>query len=265
MAVHERLRILVVIPSRLALGPGGNYFLEHAIRSVATQKPPREIAIDIAVGVDPGTQVPSRLTRPAFVHFVMAPVASQAAALNSAAALFDHDVIAFLEDDDLWSEQFLEVALPALDQAPFVSSTQLEVDAAGDVICINDFPTPSGWIMRRQVWQAVGPFDESYRFHLDNEWLGRLAESNIPRLHLVESTAPLHPQLLGTLRPRLQRAVWLSGGKTTLARHKYALPLVRRLVHQGSGMAQIGANAESGAVSDAENARLVERFGRVPW
>jgi hypothetical protein len=264
MAETERLRILVVIPSRLERAPDGRYFLEQAIGSIATQKPSRDIAVEIAVGVDPGTEIPPRLATP-FVKFIAAPAASQAAALNSAASLFNHDVIAFLEDDDLWSEQFLEVALPALDEAPFVSSTQLEVDVRGDVVCINDFPTPSGWIMRGNVWKAVGPFDESYRFHLDNEWLGRLAESNVARIHLVESTAPVHPGLLRQLRPRLHRALALSGGNTRLSRHKYALPLVRRLVHPSSGMAQIQTNADFGAVSKAENARLVERFGRVPW
>jgi hypothetical protein len=264
MAETERLRILVVIPSRLKRAPGGAYFLEQAIHSIATQKPSRNIAIDIAVGVDPGTPAPPQLAAP-FVRFVTAPFASQAAALNGAAALLDHDLIAFLEDDDLWSEQFLEVALPALDQAPFVSSTQLEIDVGGDVVCVNDFPTPSGWIMRSDVWKAVGPFDQSYRFHLDNEWLGRLGDTNFPRIHLVESTAPVHPNLVKLLRPRLHRALALSAGKTNLSRHKYALPLVRRLVHAGSGMAQIGANPDFGVVSKAENARLVERFGRVPW
>jgi hypothetical protein len=264
MAETERLRILVVIASRLERAPGGQYFLEQAIGSIATQKPSRNISVEIAVGVDPGTVIPPRLAQ-SFVKFIVAPAASQAAALNSAASLFDHDVIAFLEDDDLWSEQFLEVALPALDKAPFVSSTQLEVDVRGEVVCINDFPTPSGWIMRSDVWKAVGPFDESYRFHLDNEWLGRLADLNFARVHLVESTAPVHASLLRAVRPRLHRAVTLGGGNIRLSRHRYALPLVRRLVHVGSGMAQIQTNAESGAVSKAENARLVERFGRVPW
>jgi hypothetical protein len=264
MAETERLRILVVIPSRLERAPGGQYFLERAIGSITTQKPSRDIAVEIAVGVDPGAEIPRQLATP-FVKFIAAPAASQAAALNNAALLFNHDVIAFLEDDDLWSEQFLEVALPALDEAPFVSSTQLEVDVRGEVVCINDFPTPSGWIMRGDVWKAVGLFDESYRFHLDNEWLGRLADLNFARIHLVESTAPVHPSLLRPLRPRLHRVLALSGGNTRLRRHKYALPLVRRLVHLGSGMAQIQTNAEFGAVSKAENARLIERFGRIPW
>jgi hypothetical protein len=264
MAGTERPRILVVIPSRLERARDGRYFLEKAIASIATQKPARDIAVDVVVGIDPGAAVPLLLTGP-FVRFVSAPEASQASALNAAASLFDHDLIAFLEDDDLWSEQFLEVALPALDRAPFVSSTQLEVDAAGEVICINDFPTPSGWIMRRDVWTAVGPFDASYRYHLDNDWLGRLGESGFPRLHLVEATAPLHPQVLKTLRPRLHRALAFSGGRTELARHKYALPLVRRLVHLGSGMAHIQTDADSRAASDVEHARLVERFGRIPW
>ena len=185
--------------------------------------------------------------------------------MNSAAALFNHDFIAFLEDDDEWRPPFLGVALPALEQAPFVSSTQLEIHPNGEVVCINDFPTPSGWIMRRAVWEAIGGFDETYRFHLDNEWLGRLADVKIPRIHLVESTAPTIPSLLSTLRPRLHRALTFSGGCVTLRRHQYPAPLVRRMVHRGSGMAQIQLDPEKRAVSDAENQRLIDRFGRVPW
>src|ERR1700689_1453022 len=98
MAETERLRILVVIPSRLERAPAGQYFLEQGSRSIATQKPSRDIAGETA-----------RRGAAASVRFATAPVASQAAALNSAASLFDHDVIAFLEDGDLWSEQFLEV------------------------------------------------------------------------------------------------------------------------------------------------------------
>ena len=228
------------------------------------QKSSTAVEVEIAVGVDPDAEAPERLSAP-FIHVVRSASASQASALNSAAARFDHDFIAFLEDDDEWRPQFLDVAIRALEQAPFVSSTQLEIQPTGEVVCINDFPTPSGWIMRRAVWEQVGGFDETYRFHLDNEWLGRLADAKIARIHLVESTAPILPGLLATLRPRLHRAVTFSGECVTLRRHRYAVPLVRRMVHRGSGMAQIQLDPEKRAVSNAEIQRLIDRFGRLPW
>ncbi len=264
MADARPPRILVVIPSRLQRGRGGTYLVERAIRSIAAQKPAVALEMEIAVGVDPDADVPERLSAP-FIHIVKSASASQAGALNSAAARFDHDFIAFLEDDDEWRPPFLEVAIPALAEAPFVSSTQLEVAPNGEVVCINDFPTPSGWIMRRAVWEAIGGFDETYRFHLDNEWLGRLADAKVPRIHLVESTAPILPGLLQALRPRLHRALAFGGGCVTLQRHRYPAPLVRRMVHRGSGMAQIQLDPDKRAVSDAENQRLIDRFGRVPW
>ena len=217
------------------------------------------------MGIDPGAVVPPQFTHP-FVRFVSAPAASQASALNSAASVFDHDLIAFLEDDDLWSEQFLEVALPALDQAPFVSSTQLEVDGVGEVICINDFPTPSGWIMRRDVWTAVGPFDESYRFHLDNDWLGRLGEFGLPAAPPRGIDGPASPAGVE------DAAAAAASGAGVSAAERPSWPATSTPCPWSAAWF-ISAPAwlisrptpKSGAASNAEHARLVERFGRIPW
>ena len=89
------------------------------------------------------------------------------------------DYIAFLEDDDLWSPDFLAVALNTLQQFDFVSSTQIDMSVDGQVQRISDFPTPSGWVMKRRTLETVGVFDEAYRWHLDSEWLGRLGDSGL--------------------------------------------------------------------------------------
>jgi hypothetical protein len=258
------VRVLVVIPSRLKSDAAGELFLRRAVRSIAGQRLSRPVEIEISVGVDPGADA-SELGFAPFVRFFAASEAMQASALNAAAKSLDHDFIAFLEDDDEWSDHFLDVALRALDSGDFVSSTQLEVNGRGEVICINDFPTPSGWIMHRGLWEAVGGFDESYRFHLDNEWLGRLAESGAKRTHLIESTAPLRPELVAILRPRLNLVLTNGGPNVRFRRHRFALPLVRRLVHEGSGMSQIQTQKPSFAISQAEHQRLAQRYGRLPW
>ena len=72
-----------------------------------------------------------------------------------------------------------------------VSSTQLERNPDGSVVRVNDYATPSGWLLSNATLKQIGSFDASYRFHLDSEWLGRAAESGVRRFHLVEATAPI--------------------------------------------------------------------------
>ena len=90
------------------------------------------------------------------VKFINASARSGSAAVNAAAATATGDYVAFLEDDDVWDPDHLEVSLRTLEHAAFVSGTQLEVDDEGTVVRINDFPTPTGWVMRRSTWGAGG-------------------------------------------------------------------------------------------------------------
>jgi hypothetical protein len=63
--------------------------------------------------------------------------------------------------------------------------------------------------MPASTMRAVGEFNEGYRWHLDNEWLGRLAEKKIVRIHLVEATAPVDYQLMAQVRPWLANVIKL--------------------------------------------------------
>jgi glycosyltransferase involved in cell wall biosynthesis len=250
------MTISVIIPSRLE----GN-FLEGAVQSISSQAGVNGAEIQITVGIDCGA-------RPAGiggVEFVESAGRSQAAALNAAAARASGDYIAFLEDDDRWRPNFLKTALGALKDKAFVSSTQIETDERGTVRRINDFPTPSGWIMRRATFLAVGNFDETYRWHIDNEWLGRLGATWFPRAHLVESTAPVLPPLIYQVRPWLGHLLNFGRPQVELIRHADPVPLVCRCVHPGSGVERIARRPELSAQSQQEYARLMKRYGRIPW
>jgi hypothetical protein len=126
------------------------------------------------------------------------------------------------------------MVLHALQKVDFVSSTQLEVNENGIIESINDFPTPSGWVMKKHVWESVEIFNEQYRWHLDNEWLGRLAKKGNTRAHLVEATAPVVANKM-VRRPWLQNVILLAGANVRLFRHSDLLPLVKRTVHEGLG------------------------------
>ena len=262
------MKLLVLVPTRLKRNQAGQLFLAQALQSIAGQKIPSDLDVrmEISIGVDPCAVLPDDLSMPPNATVSEAAFASQTFALNAAAARFDHDFLAILEDDDQWLPSFLHVSLVALQQKEldFVSSTQLQIDESGEIVSIFDFPTPSGWVMRRMVWETVGPFDTSFQYHIDNEWLGRLALNGFRRAHLVEATAPIDVAWM-SVRPWLKNFMKSAGQHATLLRHGNPSPLVRRTVHAGSGMASVRADATAKATSQREYARLVERFGRIPW
>jgi hypothetical protein len=253
----------VIVPSRTQ--PNQQIFLTRAIRSIAQQGARSMLQIEVIVGLDTGERLPELDYCGMSVRPVRASSRSQAAALNAAAAAITGEYIAFLEDDDQWHPQHIDVAIGHLAHVGFISGTQLEVAASGAVIRINDFATPSGWVMSRSTWEAVGPFNEGFRYHLDNEWLGRLAERAVPRVHVVESTAPVSLEAARAVRPWLANVLLFGGKYVALARHTAPVPLVLRLVHNASGMARIIQDKTASDLSAHEIATLQERFGRIPW
>jgi glycosyltransferase involved in cell wall biosynthesis len=251
--------VSVIIPSRLE----GTY-LDNAIRSVIAQEGIDHADIQIIVGIDHGHHVPFK-DRYRDVDIAESKAYSQAAALNAAVRRARGEYLAFLEDDDIWQQKFLRTALKLLDQVDFVSSNQLEVDERGSPQQINDFPTPSGWVLRRKTFDTVGPFDATYQWHIDNEWLGRLGEANITRGHLIESSAPLTAHLIREKRPKLANLLSFGRPQPRIIRHEHAVPLIYRLVHPGSAMYRIAHDAALTAESKYEKSRMRERFGRIPW
>ncbi len=262
------MNLLIVVPSRLRRNASGQLFLSESLDSIAAQRIPTDtpVHIEIAIGVDPAENVPDDLMPPPNATVSRAASPSQAAALNAAAAAFDHDFLAILEDDDQWLPNHLADSLGALQQhaLDFVSTTQLQVDESGEIASIFDFPTPSGWVMRREVWHSVGPFDSSYRYHLDNDWLGRLASRGFRRGHLVEATAPVDTRWM-VMRPWLKNVLTNGGPHSTLVRHGNPVPNVRRLVHGSSGMSAVGLDPAAHATSTQEYQRLAMTYGRIPW
>jgi hypothetical protein len=254
----------ILMPSRLERDSRGKLFLESAVSSIRAQAG-HSLALQILVGIDTGACAPPG-TESLGVKFVESAGRSQAAALNAAAGAATGDFIAILEDDDQWNPGFLFCAFSMLkEDFDFSSSTQLEVTPDGKIIRVSEFPTPSGWVMRRKVWDQVGLFNEEYRFHLDNEWLGRLGETDARRVHLCEATTPMDYNTLPQSRPFLGELLQKGKPKVELARHDSPWPLVVRLCHPGSGMAQVRENEAARERSNAEAAQLEKRFGHRPW
>jgi glycosyltransferase involved in cell wall biosynthesis len=263
--------VSVVLPSLLKpfADPrqSGRLFLEQAVASIRAQTVADRVRFQILIGIDAGAggRVPAGLAERLGVEFVESAGKSVTAALNAAARRCTGDYLGFLEDDDQWHPLFVETALAALQNADFVSSTQLEVTEQGEVIRTVDFATASTWLMKRATWDRVGAFDEGYRIHHDNEWLGRLGDSGCRRVHLVEATGPVIPEIAAQVRPWLASVLRFGGSSIRLQRHALPWPLVIRLVHQSSVMQQVEENASWQQRSKHEHALLERAFGRVPW
>ena len=178
--------VSVVLPSLLNTDPSQarRLFLEQAVSSIRAQTAAKQVTFQIVVGIDAGAgaKVPPGLAERLGITFVESRGRSVTAALNAAARRCNGDYIGFLEDDDQWAPVFVETALAALQEADFVLSTELEVTGQREVIRTVDFATASTWLMKRQTWQTVGEFDESDRIYHDNEWLGRLGDSDCRRV-----------------------------------------------------------------------------------
>lgn len=253
------MTVTVVIPSRCAIDPrrpDGELFLDTALRSIQQQTlRPAEVRIGVQEYVSALDRLIERYPE-LHIRIVHTSKPGQSAALNTAASGAIGDAIAFLEDDDTWHPQRLEVGVRALREleCDFVSCSHLVVSADGQQKGTIHFPTPSGWLLSRRIWQLSGGFDESFRWHLDNEFLGKLFRLSAKRVHLVESSVDISNAHLKVLT-RFSR----------IARTQLSQPLVQRLQNPAGGMSRIKSDDALKAQSSQEYSILMERYGFVPW
>lgn len=192
---------------------------------------------------------------------------SQSKALNAGLKMVKSDFVAIIEDDDQWNTNFLKLVLRAFEtqHIDFISSNQLEIDMTGKIIRINDFPTPSGWIFKREILEKVGFFSENFKWHLDNDFLGRINKLGISRGHFIEKFAPIDVNLARQVRPWIANIFDSCKGKIKFLRHHYSSPLIIRQVHPESGTFRIDRNKKLKTESQTETKKLTELYGNVPW
>jgi glycosyltransferase involved in cell wall biosynthesis len=250
--------ISVVIPSRLATMPscmGGFYWLDRALVSIRAQTVYPDLKWEIIIGVDKGCakKIPFRvLESDASVICAESPLSGQASAVNAAARKATGDFLAILEDDDFWHPQKIGSQLLLLKISDLVTTSQRVVDFEGRLIDINEFPTPSTWLMRRETFGEVGGFDEKFRWHVDAEWLGRATKKELRRIHIVHKE-----RVLSDMKELARVSEILSLG--------HDLPLVDRTDNLQGGFHRIIKEPKAKAESVREYETMLERFGRAPW
>jgi len=157
----------------------GRRYLRDAIRSVLAQTiVPREIVV-----VDDGsTDDSASLARDLGVTCVSQHHAGQGAALNHGIARSQGSAVAFLDADDVWMPNKLELQLEVLAGSVPIDAVFGHAVQFGEAIA--DSPPmparlPSALLVRRVTLQRVGPFDTELRLGCPVEWAIRLEESGV--------------------------------------------------------------------------------------
>lgn len=180
-------RVTVVIPTR-----DRPRELDRALSVCWGQ---REVALEVVV-VDDGSLVPVQI--PSGEHSTrvirLEPSGGVAAARNRGVSEARGEWIAFLDDDDIWSPERLRRLLETADaeRAEIVTSGTVKLDDRGRTLSVRSLPdpatirrrlrsinvlgSPSAVMVRRQLIDRLGGFDESLSILADWELWIRLTD-----------------------------------------------------------------------------------------
>jgi glycosyltransferase involved in cell wall biosynthesis len=174
----------------------GERFLAAAVASIRRQRYPRIEVIVVDDGSTDGTvAVASSLGDG--VRCVSQANAGPPAARNRGLELARGNLIAFLDADDLWSEDKLEVqagrmlADPEVDAVMGTTQIFLRSAAMDDATTLGEPAGPPALLLslgsalfRREVFDRVGRFDVSQRMDDDVDWFLRALEAGVRVLPL---------------------------------------------------------------------------------
>lgn len=168
--------------------------LADALASVVAQRP---APLEIRIGDDGGGTAAPAAEAVVLLELTLLPLSCHqpGAARNAAAAGAHGDVLAFLDDDDLWLPGHLEGLVSAFADPDVgfawrdsrVVREQVGPDGARTVLDrrrlardwddalmrSDDYLPPSAWGVRRSLFEALGGFDESFRYSEDWDFVLR--------------------------------------------------------------------------------------------
>jgi glycosyltransferase involved in cell wall biosynthesis len=184
----EQFSISVIIPVY-----NGEVFLAEAVASVERQHfEPLEIIVVDDGSTDGTAEVASGLNTD--ITFVRQMNKGAAAARNRGLSLARGNIIGFLDVDDLWTDNKLELQLthfvkdPDLGIVMGYSQYMREVHGGDHEHRVEKFPMPwlvpnfGSALIRRSIFQTVGLLDEELLLGEDIDWFFRARELEVPIL-----------------------------------------------------------------------------------
>lgn len=208
----------------------GDRHLAEAIESVLAQtyRP-----IEIIVVDDGSTDNTANIARSyQQVRYIYQKNQGNGTAKNTGISVAQGELIAFLDVDDLWTSNKLNLQVNYLLQYPHIDATICQM--RNILESGNDWPSwlkkehidadvagyiPSALVVRKTVFEKIGNFDPTYRRTNDADWFFRAKDGGIviavipevllyKRIHnsnLSHQTKEMNSELMGILRSSIER------------------------------------------------------------
>lgn len=255
----------IIVPTRLQKNAVDEYLFVEALESIivaTSNKYDLEYEIILAVDEHQYNEVEEYILQNNDIpHLIVCKVlrtdrvGKQAHALNEAFKISKGQYIAILEDDDIWDAEKINIQLSFLQNYDydFVSCNQCVSNDRGDFLYICNFPTPSGWLMKREVWETINGFNKSVKYHVDNEFLGQLNKSDFKRAHLIlRGDDPLSLEV-----EKIKK-------HATVIRLNYLHHLVGRLENPNGALSRSKDTMKEICISNKEKTLFLFKFKEIP-
>jgi glycosyltransferase involved in cell wall biosynthesis len=171
----------------------GERFLKEAIESAMCQtEPPLEVIVVDDGSTDASPAVAAEAGATCISHGRNEGLSQTR---NTGVQRAGGDLIAFLDADDVWLPNKLQLQVAALEASPGAGYALCHIRyflAEGEerpAWFHQNSPTdddyscpPSTWLLRRQAWDAVGPFDPEFQFVEDIDWLARANDAGVAKV-----------------------------------------------------------------------------------
>ena len=223
--------ITVVMPIR-----NGSNYLEDALQSVLQQEHPVEEILIVNDGsTDETPTLLERLEREIpQVHILKGPERGPGPARNVGIQAARGNIIAFIDADDLWPADKLELQIGRLNAEPAVDvvsgyvsyfDTQASdklAPAENSRVENNLVPVFGAFVFRKNVFDRIGLIDESQRFGEDVDFNFRLRESNIPLATLSVPTLYYrqHMESMTSVESAAEKRDFLNAIRKSLGRRR---------------------------------------------